>query len=269
MRVGRVTEMFERLRGERSALIAYATGYFPDRETSEEVIREMLDSGADAVEVGLPFSDPVMDGPVIQETSKRALKAGSNTTGVLDLVSGIRKDTQKPLLVMSYYNPVFCYGTERFARDAAESGVDGVIVPDLPAEEMLEWKANCDAAGLETVAFCAMTTTGERIRLSSSMSSGFLYCISLLGTTGARDSLPSGFEPFMRRVRSNSGCPLAVGVGISTPQQVRQASALADGVIVGSALMRCVMEKNHHPGGLSATVRELAEATEGLAADQA
>lgn len=258
--MGRVTEMFGRLSGERSALIAYATGYFPDGETSERVMREILSAGADALEVGLPFSDPVMDGPVIQKTSKRALEAGSTTRGVLDLVARLRSDTERPLLVMSYYNPIFRYGTDSFARDAATCGVDGVIVPDLPAEEMLEWKANCDSAGIETVAFCAMTTSDDRIRLAASMTSGFLYCVSLMGTTGARESLAEGIDSFMDRVRANSECPCALGVGISTPAQVAMVSALADGVVVGSALMRSVMDGGLGSGELSALVRGLSGA---------
>lgn len=257
---GRVQAMFEGLKGIRAALIAYATGYYPDRESSERIIRTMLDSGADAVEIGLPFSDPVMDGPVIQESSAAALSAGATPAGVLDLVSSLRAKTDRPLLVMSYYNPIFSFGVKRFAREAAAAGVDGLIVPDLPVEEMGPLREACADAGVDTVAFCAPTTSSERIEAVSEASSGFLYCIPRLGTTGAREEMPEGLPAFLSRVRSRTGRPVAVGVGISTPAQCAAAGRLADGVIVGSALMSAVLEGGGSLEPLSALVRGMAAA---------
>ena len=258
MNVGRLSGMFEESAGKRAALITYATGYYPDREGSAHVIRAMLESGADAVEIGLPFSDPVMDGPVIQETSRAALDSGSTTAGVLGLVSEIRGETDKPLVIMSYYNPVFHYGLARFASDAADAGVDGVVIPDLPAEEMGPWKRESDSAGLETVAFCSVTTSERRIELASRMSTGFLYCIPVLGTTGSRESVPDELPRFIKRVREHATCPVVVGVGISTPDHCREVGALADGVIVGSALMREVMS-GEGAVDVGAAVRRFAE----------
>jgi tryptophan synthase alpha chain len=255
---GRLGGMFEALKGKRAALIAYATGYYPDREGSELVVRTMLDSGADAVEIGIPFSDPVMDGPVIQETSRWALDAGATPAGVLDMVASLRRLTDRPLAAMTYYNPVFSYGVELFARDAAAAGLDALVVPDLPVEEMGPLKAACDSAGLATVGFCSPTTSAERIKAAAHMTTGFLYCVSLLGTTGARDSLDPGLPGFLERVRANADCPLAVGLGISTPGQCADVGRMADGVIVGSALMRAVVEGNGELTELARVVGEMA-----------
>lgn len=249
--------MFEEMNGKRAALITYATGFFPDREGSAAIIRAMLEGGADAVEIGLPFSDPVMDGPVIQGTSGAALQAGSTTAGILEVASAVRCSTDKPVLIMSYYNPVFHYGLASFASDAMAAGVDGVVIPDLPAEEMGSWKRECDTAGLETVAFCAVTTSDERIELISRMTTGFMYCISTLGTTGARERVPDELPQLLGRVRDHASCPVVVGVGISTPDHCRDVGALADGVIVGSALMRLALDGD--VTGIKAAVRRFAE----------
>jgi tryptophan synthase alpha chain len=249
--------MFGDLRGVRAALIAYATGYYPERETSALVIAATLEAGADAVEIGIPFSDPVLDGPVIQRSSAAALESGATVTGVLELVSGLRGRTEKPLLLMTYYNPIFRYGLAGFARDAASAGADAVVIPDLPVEEMSPWKVESESAGLDTVAFCSITTEASRIREAGRASSGFLYCVSLLGTTGARDEVSPELEPFLSRVRRNTDCPLGVGLGISTPEQCSRVGAMADAVIVGSALVGLV----HPNGGLDA----LARAVEALA----
>lgn len=253
---GRLRGMFDGLKGSRAALIPYATGYFPDRGRSVSVVLEMLEAGADAVEIGIPFSDPVMDGPVIQKTSGIALASGATPMGVLDLVSEVRGSTDKPLLVMSYYNTVFRRGLMEFARDARSSGVDGVVIPDLPAEEMIPWKRECDREGLSTVAFCSATTGDSRIRLASSLSSGFLYCVSLLGTTGPREVLSRELPELIERARRNADCPLVIGVGISTPEQCAEAGGMADGVIVGSALMKILLEGGEEDD-LGAMVREL------------
>ncbi len=256
----RLARMFDSLWGERACLIAYATGFYPDRTRSLEVVRAMLESGADAVEIGVPFSDPVMDGPVIQETSAAALEAGATPVGVIDMVAELRESTDRPLLIMTYYNPVLRLGPEQFVRRAAGSGVDGIVVPDLPTEEMGPWKRACDDAGVATVAFCSMTTSPERIREAAAMTSGFLYCISLLGTTGTRTTLAGGLEQLLERVRENATCPVAVGLGVSTPDQCARIGAMADGVIVGSALMKEVRAANGDLSGLERLVGSLRDA---------
>lgn len=250
--------MFASLEGERAALIAYATGYYPDRKRCENVIVTMLDSGADAIEIGIPFSDPVMDGPVIQETSRQALNAGATPDGILEMVASLRRYTDRPILAMTYYNIVHRYRPGPFARDAVSAGLDGLVVPDLPAEEMGQFKDACDAAGLATVAFCSGTTSPERIALASGMTTGFLYCISLLGTTGERDSLDPGLPGFMQAVRENADVPLAVGLGISTPEQCAGAGRIANGVIVGSSFMSSVARGKGDLSALSSLVSSMA-----------
>jgi tryptophan synthase alpha chain len=236
----RLAEMFDDLSGKRAALIAYATAFYPDRDASAAVIKAILEGGADAVEIGIPFSDPVLDGPIIQKSSADALGAGVTTRGVIDLVAELRGETEKPLLLMSYYNPVLKYGLERFARDAVAAGADAVVIPDLPVEEMHPLKRACYTAGLDTVAFCSITTSPERMRVAGSMSSGFLYCVSVLGTTGPREELSPDLAPFLQRIRENVSCPVAAGLGISTPEQCSRVAGLVDAVIVGSALVRLV-----------------------------
>lgn len=262
---GRLEMMFEDLKGRRAALIAYATGFYPDREMSERIMRTLLESGADALEIGIPFSDPVMDGPVIQATSNAALEAGATPAAILEMVSSLRRDTEKPLLAMTYYNLVFRRGLERFARESAAAGLDAVVIPDLPVEEMGPWKQACDSAGIDTVAFCSVTTSPERIEACSAMTTGFLYCVALLGTTGVRDSLSEDLPAFLERVRSHASCPLAVGLGISTPEQCADVGRLADGVIVGSAFMREVSEADGGLSGLAELVSSMAGALSGSA----
>ena len=257
---GRLGKMFDRLRGKRAALITYATAFYPDRKACMDVIRTMLERGADAVEIGIPFSDPVLDGPVIQESSASALAAGATPAGILVMVSELRRETEKPLLLMSYYNPVLRYGLDGFARDAFEAGADAVVIPDLPIEEMSPWKAAGDRAGLDMVAFCSLTTSGERIQAAADMSSGFLYCVSLLGTTGIREEISDGLPSFLARVRKNASCPIAVGLGISTPEQCARVGKLSDGVIVGSALVKEVMRDGGNRESLGRAVGKLAEA---------
>ncbi|PKQ28667.1 MAG: tryptophan synthase subunit alpha [Candidatus Anoxymicrobium japonicum] len=260
---GRLSKMFSSLRGRRPALIAYATGFFPDREKSLEVVMSILGAGADAVEIGMPFSDPVMDGPVIQKSSAAALEAGATPDGILEMVSELRGQTDRPLLVMTYYNLVFRFGPERFARRAAECGVDGIIIPDLPAEEMAPFKDACGGAGVDTVAFCSVTTSPARIREAVAMSTGFLYCVSLLGPTGARSAISDELPGFLTRVRENADCPIAAGLGISTPEQCAIAGSMADGVIVGSALVKAADQADGNLSQLTALVASMAKALRG------
>ncbi len=234
--MSRIGNCFAGLAGKRAAFIAYATAGFPDSQRSLEIMRAMLE-GADMLEIGVPFSDPTMDGPVIQETSRRALEGGANLAEVLRLAAELRGGTDKPLLVMSYFNPIHSTGLREFAAAAAEVGVDGVILPDLPLEEFGPWRDAALGAGLDTVLFAAMTSGRERMRAAGEAASGFIYALASMGTTGLRDALSERLAPFLELVRREAGIPVAAGVGISNPEQCREVGGLADGVIVGTALM--------------------------------
>jgi len=239
--MNRIDTAFSNLQNEESALIAYATAGFPDKETSLRIAQSLLQH-CDLLELGIPFSDPVMDGPVIQESSRRSLQAGTKIKDVRDMVSELRAGTDKPLLVMTYYNPVHRTGHRTFAKEAARAGVDGVLIPDLPPEEMDRWREAAEAEGLSTILFASMTTPEERLRRLGQLTQGFLYCIAVKGTTGIRDSMSGELDEFMSKARSCSEAPLALGLGISNPEQCRRAGEMADAVIVGSALVKAAMQ---------------------------
>ncbi len=226
--------------GRRAAYIAYATAGFPDVEGSLDIMRAMLAS-ADMLEIGVPFSDPTMDGPVIQETSRRALESGMHLGEVLHMTESLRLETDKPLLIMSYFNPIHAMGLRDFAAAAADAGVDGVILPDLPLEEFVPWGEVASACGLDTVLFVAMTSSPERMRAAGAHATGFIYALASMGTTGLRTSLSERLAPFLEQVRRESGMPVAAGVGISSPEQCREVGRAADGVIVGTALMQAAL----------------------------
>ncbi len=239
--MSRIADSFRSLAGKRAAYIAYSTAGFPDVERSLDIMRAML-AYADMLEIGVPFSDPTMDGPVIQETSRRALQAGIDLEQVLGMVAVLRAETAKPLIIMSYYNPIHSMGLADFASAAAEAGVDGVILPDVPLEEFAPWQKEAVRVGLDTVLFAAMTSTPARMQAAGALATGFIYALASMGTTGRRDSLAEGLQPFLRAVRHESGMPVAAGVGISDPAQCRQVGKLADGVIVGTALMQAALQ---------------------------
>ena len=221
----------------RKLLVPYLTGGLGPWT---EHLRAMADAGADAIEVGIPFSDPVMDGPVIQEASERALAAGATPPAILDELS--RLDAGVPLAVMTYVNLVYRFGYERFAREAAAAGVSGVILPDLPLEESGEWTAAADAAGIETVMLAAPTAPDERLPRICARSHGFVYGVGLLGITGERDALAASALDIARRLKAVTDVPVLVGVGISTPAQAVETCEVADGVVVGSAIVRRMVE---------------------------
>jgi len=246
--VSRIDRCFaeERARGKK-ALVCFITAGDPDLATTEELVVRIAEAGADIVELGVPFSDPLADGPVIQASSFRALAAGATVRKVLDSVSSIRKRCDVPIVLMTYYNPVQKYGLDRFAGDAAASGADGVIVTDLPPEEAGDWKRAADAVRLDTVFLLAPTSTKERIEAAANMASGFIYCVSRTGVTGARDDVPPEVVDLVARIKSASPLPVAVGFGISKPEHVRQIARCADGVVVGSALVNVVAENAGSP----------------------
>jgi tryptophan synthase alpha chain len=221
-----------------SVFVPYVTGGLAG--VDPDLLRGLQAAGADAVEVGLPFSDPVMDGPVIEEASRRALEGGMTPTAVLDLIKGA--GVKVPVVVMTYANPVFAFGLTAFAQRAADAGVSGVIVPDLPVDEAAEWLRVCDGAGVAPVLLAAPGTSVDRLRMIGARSRGFVYCVSTYGVTGERVSLSESSEPLIRALRPLTSLPLVLGVGIGSPEQAREACRFADGVVVGSALVRPLLD---------------------------
>jgi tryptophan synthase alpha chain len=226
-----------RARGGR-AFVPYVTGGLPGVDAG--LLRDLAESGADAIEVGLPFSDPIMDGGVIQEASRRALEAGARTSDVLALVE--EAAVPVPVAVMTYLNPVLRRGVGSFLHEAARAGVAGLIVPDLPVDEAGDVVAACRDAGLAPVLLAAPGSPSDRLRAIASTAGGFVYCVAAYGVTGAREQLARTAEELVAALRPMTDLPLLVGVGIGTPDQAEQASAFADGVVVGSALVRRLLE---------------------------
>ncbi len=222
----------------RKLLVPYVTGGYGTDWA--EVVRAVADAGADAIEIGIPFSDPVMDGPVIQQASEEALQAGATPVSVLEELRTI--DAGVPLAVMTYYNLAFHMGHERFAASLADAGVAAAILPDLPLEEIGPWATAADAAGVETVLLAAPTAPDERLPIVVARSRGFVYAVGLLGVTGERDALAASSLVIARRLKDITDKPVLVGVGVSTAEQAVEVSSVADGVVIGSALMRRVIE---------------------------
>src|ERR1700674_3003840 len=227
----RITRRFEGLRRcGQMGLVAFLTAGDPPRAATESLVLALAGAGADIVELGVPFSDPVADGPAIQRSSERAVRAGTTLSGVLDLVESIRRKSDVALVLFSYYNPVLQMGLERFARRAADAGADGALITDLTPEEAGDYRRIVRAHGLDTIFLAAPTSTDERLARIAEVSSGFLYVISRTGVTGARESLPEDLPALIRRVRLASRLPIAVGFGISLPGQVSILGGLADAV---------------------------------------
>jgi tryptophan synthase alpha chain len=225
----------------RPALMPYYTAGFPDFDTSEAVFRAIAAAGADLIEIGVPFSDPLADGPVIQHSTQVALDNGMTAAKALQLVARLRTaGVSQPLILMGYANPILAYGVVRYTKDAAAAGADGLIIPDLPPEESADIAEACDAAGLALIYLAAPTSTPDRLARIAEATRGFLYLVSLTGVTGARQGLPPDLAGFVARAREVAHTPLAVGFGIATREHAAAVGALADGVIVGSALIKAV-----------------------------
>ena len=234
----RITRRFEQLRSAGElGLVAYITAGDPSLGASERIVLALADAGADVIELGVPFSDPLADGPTIQRASERALRSGTSLAGVLDLVRKLRARTEVPLVLFSYFNPLLQMGLERFAASAAEAGADGVLATDLTPEEADEYCRILRARGLDTIFLGAPTSTDERLRRIAEVSRGFLYLISRTGVTGARQELPEDLPVLVRRARAATQLPIAVGFGISLPGHVSILGGLADAAVVGSALV--------------------------------
>lgn len=239
----RIEKKFQELKAaNRKAFIPYITAGDPDLTTTVDLILALDKAGSDIIEVGVPFSDPIADGPVIQRATERALISGATLTGILRMGSEIRKKSQVPLLLFSYYNPLLHYGLENLARDAAAAGFDGILASDLTVEESGFFVDVMKKAGLNTVFLVAPTSSPERIRKIAATSTGFLYAVSRTGVTGERQELAVDLRDFLKTLRSHTDVPIAVGFGISQPEHVKAVWQDADGAVVGSALVRAIEE---------------------------
>jgi tryptophan synthase alpha chain len=236
--MSRLQGTFTRLREDHSpGLVTYITAGDPDLDRTAGILRALDRAGADVLEVGVPFSDPLADGPVIQRATERALAAGTTLSGVLDLLRSIRADISAPIVIFSYANPILRLGEERFADRARDAGVDGVLILDLPIEEAGESRTLLAKRGIDTILLLSPTTTDNRLRRAAELGSGFLYAISRLGVTGARDAVAAGAQEMVERIRKVSDLPVALGFGISKPDHVREVGRWADAAVVGSSLV--------------------------------
>ena len=244
----RIEDTFTQLRKTRSTgLVTFTTVGDPDLARSAELLKAIDRAGADLLEVGVPFSDPLADGPVIQRASERALAKGASLREALALIERVRADISAPIVLFSYANPLLRMGLARFAARAASVGVDGVLALDLPIEEADEFRGRLDAVGLDTIFLLSPTTTDDRIRKAAALGRGFLYGISRLGVTGARDRVAAGAEALVRRIRAITEMPVAVGFGIARPEHVAEVGAYADAAVVGSALVSLIGEASTSP----------------------
>jgi len=242
--MGRIEERFKALKNEgRKAFVAYLTAGDPDLVTTAELVPALDTAGVDIVEIGVPFSDPTADGPAIQAASQRALKRGATLEKILAMIAALRRMSGIPIVLFGYYNPILSYGPEKFAADAKASGVDGLLVVDLPPEEADELRRYTDPAGLAFITLIAPTTDPERARKILLRAAGFVYFISVTGVTGTAAPRTEDVQRDVERIKTMTALPVAVGFGISTPEQAAAIAPLADGVVVGSALVRLIGEK--------------------------
>lgn len=259
--VNRIDEKFADLkrRGEK-AFVAYVTAGDPDFARTQQIALALEQCGVDILEIGVPFSDPTADGPVIQEASQRALRGGATLSGILDMIEQLREKSRVPIVLFSYYNPIFSFGVEAFAKRAARAGVDGVLVVDLPAEEAEELKKYTGPLGIRFIYLLAPTSGEQRIRAACRKASGFLYYISVTGVTGTKLPEAQQIEQDIRLIRKYTSIPVVAGFGISSPDVAGRIAEKADGIVIGSAFMKIISE----PGdGLLERVRDFAIAVRG------
>ena len=257
MQPTRIQKLFDRTRQEgRAAFIVYVTAGDPSPEQTPKIVAALERGGVDLIELGVPFSDPIADGPVIQRAAARALAAGTTVPKVMDMARAIRKTSEIPILLFTYLNPVLRYGLDKLARDAKAAGIDGCLLTDVSVEEAEPYVAAMRAAELDTVFLAAPTSTERRLKLVAQYSTGFVYLVSRTGVTGEQTALSDSLAPLIDKMRSVTKLPLAAGFGISTPEQAGAVAKIADGVVVGSAIVRQI-EKD--PSGLEPLARSLAE----------
>lgn len=244
--MGRIEKKFDDLKrkGEK-ALIVYLTAGDPSLEKTYEMILGLERAGVDIIEIGVPFSDPTADGPVIQAASQRALKGGTTLPDILDMIERVREVSEIPIVLFGYYNPVFTYGNERFAGRAKEAGVDGILVVDLPPEESGELRKYTDRSGIDFISLITPTSDDDRIKKISEKASGFIYYISVTGVTGTKKPKIAEIKRDMERIRRITSLPVGIGFGISTPEQAGEIAKYADGVVVGSAIVRLIEENSN------------------------
>jgi tryptophan synthase alpha chain len=253
--VTRIGRLFEKLRREkRCGMIAYLTAGDPTPDATPGLVAALERGGADLIELGVPFSDPVADGPVIQQAGDRAIRAGTTLSKILAIAAKIREQSQIPLLLFTYLNPALRYGFERLARDAKAAGIDGCLLTDVSVEEAHDYVSVMRGLGIDTVFLAAPTSTDRRLKLVAEYSSGFIYLVSRTGITGEQQSLSASALPLIRRMRALTDLPLALGFGISTAEQVAAIAAHADAVVVGSAIVRQI---GKDPAGVEALMRDL------------
>ncbi|MFZ5632700.1 MAG: tryptophan synthase subunit alpha [Bacillota bacterium] len=247
----RIENTFARLResGEKG-LITYVTAGYPDARHTLEIAMVLADSGSDLIEIGIPFSDPIADGPVIQQASHQALAGGIKQADIFNITEKLRKYTDIPVLLMTYYNPVLRAGLGNFTGHARDSGIDGLIVPDLPVEEDDELRFETTVAGLSLVPLAAPTSTNSRLKKIAAKADGFIYCVSVTGVTGSREAINTDLKSFVRRVKNTTDRPLAVGFGVSGPEMASRVAAGFDAVVVGSAVVRAIEGNGGLPGVL-------------------
>jgi tryptophan synthase alpha chain len=244
----RIAAAFERIRAEkRTGLVTYVTAGDPDVVRSADILYALDRAGADVLEVGIPFSEPLADGPVIQRATERALAAGATASGVLDLVTRVRSTVKAPIVLFTYANPVLRMGIDAFGDRAREAGVDGVLVLDLPIEEAGGFRDAMATRGIDMIFLLSPTTTDARMKHAAKLGRGFLYGISRLGVTGARDTVADGAQALAARMRAATSLPIALGFGISSPEHVRQIGAFADAAVVGSGLVGVIAEAGKSP----------------------
>ncbi|MER3445308.1 MAG: tryptophan synthase subunit alpha [Candidatus Dadabacteria bacterium] len=258
----RIRDKFKELRErKRAALVTYITAGDPSLELTPDIALNLEKSGADIIELGIPFSDPMADGPAIQLASERALRSGTTLHGVLDAVIKIRKYSEIPIILFGYYNPFLSYGLQKFSKDARDAGADGVLVVDLPPEEADEFKIHTDKMGLDMVFLLAPTSTAERMRLVGERATGFVYLVSTTGVTGERPNMDYSLEALVGEIKKYTKLPVGIGLGVSTPDQAGKIAKFADAVIVGSALVRIIEKYGSNGKGL---FREISGFVKGL-----
>jgi tryptophan synthase alpha chain len=258
--MSRIADRFARLRaaGEK-ALVPFVTAGDPDLATTAELVIAMAEAGADAIELGVPFSDPIADGPTIQRASERALAGGTTLRRILALVKQLRPQVEIPLLLMGYANPFYALGAEGFAQEAAAAGVDGIICPDLPPEEGADLYGALEKAGADAVLLAAPTTTPKRLALLVEKTRGFLYCVSLTGVTGARATVAQDVEASVRAAKALRDIPVCVGFGVSTPAHAAEIGRYADGVVVGGAVVDRIERAKSRDAAVTDVARFVAE----------
>ncbi|MCM1180531.1 MAG: tryptophan synthase subunit alpha [Clostridium sp.] len=235
--MSRISDAFKK----GKVFIPFVTGGDPDLETTFQIVKAMAENGADIIEIGIPFSDPIAEGPVIQEADLRALSSGTTTDALFDLVERLREEIDIPLVFMTYANPIYVYGKTQFMKRCAEVGIDGVIVPDIPFEEKAELSSVCRENGIDLISMIAPTSR-TRIETIAKEAEGFIYCVSSLGVTGVRSEINTDIGTMVEHVKSVTDTPVAVGFGISTPEQAKKMAGLSDGAIVGSAIVKIIAQ---------------------------